>query len=55
MSQIMKIINKSKNWVMKWYFHGETEEFNQRKKSGRPSKLSSQAIEVLNISKYKRG
>ena len=53
-SQIMKIINKSKNWVMKWYVHGETEEFNQRKKSGRPSKLSSKVIEEPKMSKYKR-
>ena len=39
-SQIMELLNKSKNWVMKWYVHGKTGEFSRRKVSDRPSKLS---------------
>ena len=33
--------------------YGETGEFNQRKGSGMPSKLSSEVIEELKMSKYK--
>ena len=41
MSQIMGILNKSKKWVMKLSVCGETEEFIQRKGSGRSFNLSS--------------
>ena len=41
MSQIMEILNKSKKSVMKLSVCGETEEFIQRKGSGRSFNLSS--------------
>ena len=41
--------------MMKWSAHGETGEFNRKRGSGRPSKLSSKIIEELKMSKYRRG
>ena len=39
-SQIMEVLNNSKNCVMRWSVRCETGEFSQRKGCGRPSKLS---------------
>ena len=38
-SQIMEILNKSKNWVIKWSVCDETGEFSRRKGSCRPINL----------------
>ena len=35
-SQVIKILYKSKKWVMKWYIYGEAGDFSHRKGSGRP-------------------
>ena len=38
-SQIIEILYKSKNWVIKWSVCGETGEFSWSKENGRPINL----------------